>query len=194
MTASSSSSSTNNGESRICLLVWETNEPGSGCSSRFEDSFVDVDVDTDGSILFKICSKSRDLAMADIRKLGDDPWLYMEDTNPSLRETNYGGNDVHLHCYKRQVFVGKDGGLEVWLRQKGLYETVNSTMGILDFENQRPELSFKRNYVDQVVDAGRGMIKRIEGGVERLFVSKENVDGIEVWESSNHSEIILVSP
>ncbi|KAL4311981.1 hypothetical protein GQ457_01G048510 [Hibiscus cannabinus] len=175
-------------------VVWETNEPGSGRSSRFGDSFADVDADTDDSILFKICSKSGDLAMADIRKLGDDPWVYMEDTNPSLKETSYGGNDVHLHCYKRQVFVGKDGGLEVWSRQKGLYEMVNSTPGISDSENQRPEVSFKRNYVDQVVDAERGMIKRIEGGGERLFVSRDNVEGIEVWESSNHSGIIPVSP
>ncbi|KAE8723671.1 putative ribosomal RNA methyltransferase [Hibiscus syriacus] len=116
-------------------VVWETNEPGSGRSSRFGDSFADIVVDTDDSILFKICSKSGDLAMADVRKLGDDPW----------------------------VFVGKDGGLEVWSRQNGPYETV-TPLEISDTEDRRPRVSFKRNYVDKAEDAERGMIKRIEGG------------------------------
>ncbi|KAB2078850.1 hypothetical protein ES319_A06G191200v1 [Gossypium barbadense] len=171
-------------------VVWETNEPGSGRSSRFGDSFADVGVDIDDSILFKICSKSGDLAMADIRKLGDDPWVYMEDTNPSMREASYGGNEVHLHCYKRQVFVGKDGGLEVWsrLNERGGWSEQRG-----DSENGRDEMSLKRNYVDKVEMGERGLIKRIEGGGERLFVSRENVEGIEVWESSNHSAIISVS-
>ncbi|XVF00150.1 hypothetical protein REPUB_Repub03eG0260400 [Reevesia pubescens] len=165
-------------------VVWETNEPGSGRSSRFGDSFAEVDVDIDDLTLFKICSKSADLAMADIRKLGDDPWVYMKDTNPSLRETSYGGNSVVLHCYKRQVFVGKDGGLEVWSKKKGLYETVTPDQEILESQNQSHEVYFRRNYVDKVEDAERGMIKRIEGGGERLFVSREDVEGIEAMVSA----------
>ncbi|XWS57063.1 hypothetical protein CRYUN_Cryun09bG0139200 [Craigia yunnanensis] len=170
-------------------VVWETNEPGSGRSSRFGDSFADVDVDVDDLTLFKICSKSRDLAMADIRSLGEDPWVYMKDTNPSMRDTSYGGNGVVLHCYKRQVFVGKDGGLEVWSKEK----MVTPSQQISESQNQSHEVYFRRNYVDKVEDAERGMIKRIEGGGERLFVSREDVEGIEVWESSNQSGAVSVS-
>ncbi|XWS65427.1 hypothetical protein CRYUN_Cryun05aG0111900 [Craigia yunnanensis] len=172
-------------------VVWETNEPGSGRSSRFGDSFADVDVDD--LTLFKICSKSGDLAMADIRSLGEDPWVYMKDTNPSMRDTSYGGNRVVLHCYKRQVFVGKDGGLEVWSQEKGLYETVATSQQISESQNQSHEVYFRRNYVDKVEDAERGMIKRIEGGGERLFVSREDVEGIEVSESSNRSVAVSIS-
>ncbi|GFY82325.1 BTB/POZ domain-containing protein [Actinidia rufa] len=96
-------------------LVWETIEPGSGRSSRFGDSFADVDVDLNESTLFKVCSKSGDLAVADLRKLGDDPWVYLVDKNPSMKNTGGGGNSV-IHCYRKQVFVGREGELEVWSR------------------------------------------------------------------------------
>ena len=45
----------------------------------------------------------------------------------------------------------------------------------------------RRNFVDKVEDCERGIITRIEDGGDRLFVSRENVDGIEVWESSHSS-------
>lgn len=44
-------------------IVWETNEPGSGRSTRFGDALADMDVDVEDSILFKVCSKSGDLGM-----------------------------------------------------------------------------------------------------------------------------------
>ncbi|XVE52347.1 hypothetical protein DITRI_Ditri02bG0115700 [Diplodiscus trichospermus] len=176
-------------------VVWETNEPGSGRSSRFGDSFADVEVDVDDMSLLKICSKSGDLGMADIRSLGEDPWAYMKDTNPSMRENRHGGNSYVLHCYKGQVFVGKDGGMEVWSKEKGWNERVSRTSEeIWESENQSKQVYLRRNYVDKEEDAGRGMIKRIEGGGERLFVSREDMEGIEVWESSNHCGPVSVSP
>lgn len=158
-------------------VVWETNEPGSGRSSRFGDSFADVDVDGEEMNIWKICSKSGDLAMADMRKLNDDPWVYLKDKNPSLRNVG-GGNDSVLHCYRKQVFVGRDGGLEVWCR-------------VEDGEREVFEDSYRRNFVDKVEDAERGSIRKIEGGGDRLFVSRENVEGLEVWQSSNFAGGIL---
>ncbi|XP_050243867.1 protein ENDOPLASMIC RETICULUM-ARRESTED PEN3 [Quercus robur] len=162
-------------------VVWETSEPGSGRSSRYGDSFADVAVDTDESTLYKICSKSGDLGMADVRKLGDDPWVYLKDRNPSMRNTTSGGgggNSV-IQCYKKQVFVGRGGGLEVWSRVEGRENGV---------ENESEEgFLHRRNFVDKVEDCERGIITRIEGGGDRLFVSRENVEGIEVWESSHSS-------
>ncbi|KAJ4826685.1 hypothetical protein Tsubulata_047288, partial [Turnera subulata] len=150
---------------RTGTVVWETNEPGSGRSSRFGDSFADVGVDVEGLALFKICSKSGDLGMADMRNLGDDPWVYLKDKNPSLRNTGGGGNSV-VHCYKGQVFVGREGALEVWSRME-------------QGENEDGEGLYRRNFVDKVEDAGRGFIRKIEGGGERLFVSREDVEGVE---------------
>lgn len=166
-------------------VVWETNEPGSGRSSRFGDSFADVDVDADELTMFKICSKSGDLAMADLRKLGDDPWIYLKDKNPSLRNTSAGAGSV-IHCYRKQVFVGRERELEVWSpleeRERGGEET----------ENRVSEGSYRRNFVDKVEDSERGIIGRIEGGGNRLFVSREDVEGIEVWETSNFSGAVSV--
>lgn len=163
-------------------VVWEMNEPGSGRSSRFGDSFADTDVDLDELSLFKICSKSGDLAMADLRKLSDDPWLYLKEKNPSMR--NLGGNgsgNFVIHCYRKQVFIGREGELEVWSRVEGN-------------ENERivSEEMYRRNYVDKVKDSERGVIKKIEGGGDRLFVTREDVEGIEVWQSSYNSGVISV--
>ncbi|GFY83746.1 BTB/POZ domain-containing protein [Actinidia rufa] len=166
-------------------LVWETIEPGSGRSSRFGDSFANVDVDADESTLFKVCSKSGDLAVADLRKLGDDPWVYLVDKNPSLRNTGGGGNSV-VHCYRKQVFVGREGELEVWSR-------VEKREADVERENRFSEESYRRNYVDKVCDLERGVIKKIEGGGDRLFVCREDAEGIEVWESSSFSGAVSVS-
>ncbi|KAK3031385.1 hypothetical protein RJ639_036093 [Escallonia herrerae] len=149
---------------RSKTVVWETNEPGSGRSSRFGDPFADVDVDVEGSSIFKVCSKSGDLGMADLRNLSEDPWVYLKDNNPSMRNMGGGGDGV-AHCYRKQVFVGREGGLEVWRRAD---------------ESEQSEGSYRRNYVDKEEDSMRGVIKRIEGGGDRLFVTRENVEGIEV--------------
>ncbi|XP_031275289.1 BTB/POZ domain-containing protein At3g09030-like [Pistacia vera] len=164
-------------------VVWETNEPGSGRSSRFGDSFADVDVDAEELCLFKICSKSGDLAMADLRNLGEDPWVYMKDSSHNVRNFSeggnwYGGNTI-IHCYKNQVFVGSQGGLEVWSRVEERERGLNEGL-------------YKRNYVDKVEDSERGLITRIEGGGNRLFVSRQDVEGIEVWESSSFSGVVSV--
>lgn len=163
-------------------VIWETNEPGSGRSSRFGDSFADVDVDLDEFSMFKICSKSGDLAMADLRKLSDDPWVYLKEKNPSMRNVggNGGGNFV-VHCYRKQVFIGREGDLEVWSRMEG-----NENEGIVSDE------MYRRNFVDKVEDSERGVVKKIEGGGDRLFVTREDVEGIEVWQSSYNSGVVEV--
>ncbi|KAK7350290.1 hypothetical protein VNO77_08717 [Canavalia gladiata] len=162
-------------------VVWETNEPGSGRSSRFGDSFADVDADVERLLLFKLCSKSGDLAMADMRFLKDDPWIYLKEKNPSLVSYSGGGRSSVVHCYGGQVFVARDGELEVWSRVQG-WESGGVSFGSESESNA--EGFYRRNFVDKREDSERGIIKKIEGGGDRLFVSREDVEGIEVWESS----------
>ncbi|KAF7825558.1 BTB/POZ domain-containing protein [Senna tora] len=165
-------------------VVWETNEPGAGRSSRFGDSFACVGVDVEGLTLFKLCSQSGDLAMADMRHLGDDPWVYLKEKNPSLVNID-GVTSSVIHCYKRQVFVGREGDLEVWSR---LGEMKNGVEG----ESEEAEGLYRRNFVDKKENSEKGIIKKIEGGGNRLFISREEVEGIEVWESSHSSGLISV--
>ncbi|XP_010278197.1 PREDICTED: BTB/POZ domain-containing protein At3g09030 [Nelumbo nucifera] len=164
-------------DTRSGEMVWETNEPGSGRSNRFVDSFADVDVDIEKSAIFKVCSKSGDIGVADLRNLSDDPWVYLEDNNPGIRNSVGVGNSI-INCYRGQVFVSKDGELEVWSR-------IKEREGMI--ENVFEQGSYRRNFVDKVEDSKRGIINRMEGGGDRLFVSREDVEGIEVWESSNIS-------
>lgn len=170
-------------------VVWETSEPGSGRSSRFGDSFADVDADAESCRLFKVCSKSGDLGTADLRKLGDDPWVYLRDKNPAMRNTASNGGTSVLRCYQGQVFVGRDGDLEVW----------SSAAAACDREGGREEDevdgTYRRNYVNraEAEESERGEIRRIEGGGNRLFVSREAVEGVEVWESSRFAVVVPAS-
>ncbi|XP_027342230.1 BTB/POZ domain-containing protein At3g09030 [Abrus precatorius] len=168
-------------------VVWETNEPGSGRSSRFGDSFADVDADVEGLLLFKLCSKSGDLAMADMRFLKDDPWIYLKEKNPSLVSYSGEGKQSLLHCYMGQVFVARDGELEVWSR---VHEGKSERVGVATESDA--EWFYRRNFVDKREDSERGIIKKIEGGGNRLFVSREDIEGIQVWESSLSSGAISV--
>ncbi|KAK9168188.1 hypothetical protein Syun_000328 [Stephania yunnanensis] len=146
-------------------VVWETNEPGSGrSSSRFGDSFADVDVDVEEGLMFKVGSKSGDVAMADLRNLGEDPW---------------------------QVFVGRERGLEVWSRVRN----ARDEDGGGDGDDERKLGGYRRNLVDRVEENGgeKGSIRSMEGGGERLFVSRQGLDGIEVEEDTFTQEDVAAA-
>jgi hypothetical protein len=170
-------------------VVWETNEPGAaGRSSRFGDSFSAIDVDVEKLLLFKLCSKSGDLAMADMRRLSDDPWIYLKEKNPSLwTDGGDGSTSSVVHCYKGQAFVARGGELEVWSRVQEVVECESERERESDGEGV-----YRRNFVDKREDSEKGVIKKIEGGGDRLFISREDVEGIEVWESSHSAGAISV--
>ena len=160
--------------------VWETSEPGgSGRSSRVGDTMADVDVDPDGLFIAKVGCRSGDLGVADLRNLGTDPWVYLEDQNPRLSGVGLHGQSVVLCCYRKHVFVGKGGGLEAWSRLKKEGEVKEG--------GEREWGLYRRNYVDKEEDEERGVIRKIECGGNRMFVCRENVEGVEVWETSNSS-------
>lgn len=167
-------------------VVWETSEPGgSGRSSRFGDPFSDADVDVKQLMLYKVCSKSGDIGAADLRRLDNDPWVYMS----SGPKGSGGGHGSVLHCYKSQVFVSRKDGLEVWSR---LEEQRDDTCNLSEQPGAKETLdrkginenSFRSSYVDTEEDSKRGMIEMMEGGGDRLFVTREDTPVVEVWESS----------
>lgn len=160
--------------------VWETSEPGgSGRSSRIGDTMADVDVDPDGLFIAKVGCRSGNLGVADLRNLGTDPWVYLEDPNPRLSGVGLNGQSVVLRCYRKHVFVGKGGGLEAWSRLK--------KEGEVEEGGENEWGLYRRNYVDKKEDEKRGAIMKIECGGNRLFVCRGNVEGVEVWETSNSS-------
>lgn len=48
----------------------------------------------------------------------------------------------------------------------------------------------RRNFVDKEEDFKRGMVFKIEVGGDRLFVFREYMEGVEVWESFNFLSMI----
>ncbi|KAL0911819.1 hypothetical protein M5K25_019985 [Dendrobium thyrsiflorum] len=169
---------------RTGKAVWETSEPGSGArSGRFGDAFADVDVDRKEMAIYKVCWKSGDLAVADMRKLSEDPWLYLEERSAALRSAGGGANSI-VNCYNGQVFVSRESGLEVWSRAEEESEEGEG-------DAQRKKI-WRRNFVDREDDAKRGLIRGMEAGGDRLFVCRSGVEGVEVWESSNFSGAICL--
>ncbi|KAG6535769.1 hypothetical protein ZIOFF_000798 [Zingiber officinale] len=169
--------------------VWETSEPGGGSNTqRYGDAFSDVDVDREGSAIYKVCWRSGDVAVADMRRLGEDPWVYLKDKSATagVRSVGEGVKSV-IRCYKQQVFVGKEGGLEVWSQ---------ITEGEEGRQRNEDDVSagatYRRNFVDKEEDAKRGRIGAMEACGNRLFVSRIGVEGVEVWESSDLSGAISV--
>lgn len=164
-------------------VVWETSEPGgrSRNSSRFGDSFADVDVDGEQLALYKVCWKSGDVGMADFRRLGDDPWLYLSDSDSMAGEG--GGVSSIVHCYKGQVFVGRQLGLEVWsqLDQK----RAESDVGVVAAAGGGS--NWRRNWVDGEEEARRGVVRRMEAGGDRLFLCRQGLNGVQVWQTSRLS-------
>uniref|UniRef100_A0ACD5XEA8 Uncharacterized protein n=1 Tax=Avena sativa TaxID=4498 RepID=A0ACD5XEA8_AVESA len=173
-------------------VVWETSEPGgAGRSSRFGDPFADADVDVKQLMLYKVCSKSGDIGAADLRRLGDDLWIYMS----SGPRGSGGGHGSVLHCYKSQIFVSRKDGLEVWSR---LGEQQNGRSNFAEQSRTKEaeginENSFRSSYMDTEEDSKRGMIEMMEGGGDRLFVTRENMSVVEVWESSRLAGAISLS-
>ncbi|ERN09719.1 BTB/POZ domain-containing protein At3g09030 [Amborella trichopoda] len=170
-------------------VVWEWIEPGSGRSGRFGDTMADVDADEVLGAMFKVCSKSGDIAMADLRNLGSgDPWIYLEESNPSLKNSG-GGHGSLIHCYNEQVFCSKESGLEAWCKIPGTEHLERETVPERLLERETlPEKAFRRNFVER---ESRGVITGIECGGERLFLSREGSEEIQVWETRRSSGSFL---
>lgn len=142
-------------------------------------------MDVNQLMLYKVCSKSGDIGVADLRRLDNDPWVYMS----SGPKGSGGGHGSVLHCYKSQVFVSRKDGLEVWSR---LEEQRDDTCNLPEQPGAKETLdrkginenSFRSSYVDTEEDSKRGMIEMMEGGGDRLFVTREDMPVVEVWESS----------
>ncbi|KAG0484160.1 hypothetical protein HPP92_012244 [Vanilla planifolia] len=101
--------------------------------------------------------------------------VYLEERSAALRSCGVGKQ--HRPLLQGQVFVSRVGGLEVWSYAE---EDMVEEHGV-----ERRNKILRRNFVDREDDARRGLIRCMEVGGERLFLSRDGVEGVEVWESSN---------
>jgi hypothetical protein len=87
------------------------------------------------------------------------------------------------------VFVSRKDGLEVWSR---LEEQRNGGCNLAEQPRAEEildrkginESNYRSTYMDTEEDSRRGMIEMMEGGGDRLFVTRQNMSVVEVWESS----------
>lgn len=155
--------------------VWEWKEPNMKLGTREKDSFADWATAEEIDGIFKIGVRSGQLELLELRMMKDeeDPWLALEETRPSLAQGEGGATNL-LAVSGRQVFCSRGGDLEVW----------NEVPLQLPADKEYWETAFRRNYVDQRRNMGTGhTIKAMTIGGNRLFLSRTELQGVEVWET-----------
>ncbi|KAH9316529.1 hypothetical protein KI387_025156 [Taxus chinensis] len=174
---------------RADKIVWEWTEPNSNSDARVmeRDSFADVTVNEDLAGIFKVSVITGNLAMADLRHLKpQDPWMHMTETNPALA-VDGGRADAKLLGYGKQIFCSRGGDLEVWSE----VPLVTASAGLN--EKEYWETSFRRNFIEHSRRHAGQEVTALAAGGDRLFVAREEMQGVEVWETRHlvSSEVSL---
>lgn len=155
--------------------IWEWKEPNMTLRAQEKDSFADWAASEDLNGIFKIGVTSGRMELLDLRILKDepDPWMLMEETRPGLQKGEGGASNL-LAVNAKQVFCSRGGDLEVWAE-------VPLQLGP---DEKFWETSFRRNFVDQRRSMGAGYaITAMAIGGDRLFVTRKELQGVEVWET-----------
>eukprot|EP01018_Ginkgo_biloba_P034543 Gb_35425 [translate_table: standard] len=161
---------------RSGTVVWEQNEPSLSRWTQQVDSFADVVANEELLGIFKVCLKSGDVAMVDMRQLNvEDPWMVLEESNPSLAKGE-GGEGNKLSSYGKQMFCSRGGDIEVWSKAP--------LLGVEEGEIHLGTSPFRRNFVSCAM---QGVVTQMEVGGDRMFVGRKENDVIEVWESKRTS-------
>eukprot|EP01018_Ginkgo_biloba_P028591 Gb_36697 [translate_table: standard] len=173
---------------RADKIVWEWTEPNSNADPRVmeRDSFADVAVNEEFAGIFKVSVITGNLAMADLRHLkSQDPWMHLTETNPALAVSG-GSADSKLLSYGKQIFCSRGGDMEVW-------SEIPTATGMTDLsEKEYWETSFRRNFIEHSRRHGGHEITSLSAGGDRLFVSRVEMQGIEVWETKRlTSDVVL---
>ena len=163
-------------------MVWEWKEPNMRLRPKEKDCFADWAASDELDGIFKIGITSGRLEFFDLRKMKDggkeeeqqqeqkDPWMVMEETAPSLQKGEGGASNLLAVC-GRQVFCSRRGDLEAWAEVPLQLQP----------DEEYWENSFRRNYVDQ--RRNMDTITNMASGGNRLFVTREEFQGVEVWET-----------
>ncbi|KAJ7551580.1 hypothetical protein O6H91_06G020800 [Diphasiastrum complanatum] len=167
---------------RSDTVVWNWVEPNvrNARATTDRDCFADVVVSEDLMGVFKVGVASGAVAFADLRNLqSENPWINLIETNPRL-EAGTAGPQNKLVTHNNQLYCSRGSEVEVWSELPLAVSQLN-----LSSEKQYSEYSFRRNFLEQSRRSSGHDVVQMEAGGNRLFVARNELRGIEVWETRN---------
>lgn len=151
-------------------VVWEINERN--------DCFSDVTVSDNLYGMFKVGINSGEVFYMDLRKFGvGSSWIpCVDDDN---RKNVVGGKKEGLgckvECHSNQVFCAKGSHIELWSEV------------LMDAMSNRECYSrvFRKNSMGRFKDMQESKVSNLAFGGNKMFVTRNGLQSVEVWLSSN---------
>lgn len=148
------------------------------------DCFADVCISDSLSSIFKVGVNSGEVYYADLRMLGDvnndngsgdDPWKCLGDSWKVVNGKKEGYR-CKIGSHGNQVFCSRGGDIELWSEvAMGSARTSDDKL-----ENR----TFRRNTMGRFNDVGRQKITNLAFGGNRMFVTRKDQQGVEVWQGA----------
>ncbi|KAK2385133.1 BTB/POZ domain with WD40/YVTN repeat protein [Trifolium repens] len=144
-------------------VVWEISEK--------VDCFADVAVSDSLNAMFKVGVNSGEAFYIDMKNLSSEKnsWVCLGDKRKVLNGKKEGFG-CKIETQGNQVFCTKGGDVELWSEI------------IMGSSNNR---IFKKNLMGRVQDMGGAKISNLAFGGSRMFLTRKDLQCVEVWQSSS---------
>jgi hypothetical protein len=144
-------------------IVWEISEK--------VDCFADVAVSDSLNAMFKVGVNSGEAFYIDMKNLSSEKnsWVCLGDKRKVLNGKKEGFG-CKIETQGNQVFCTKGGDVELWSEI------------IMGSSNNR---IFKKNLMGRVQDMGGAKISNLAFGGSRMFLTRKDLQCVEVWQSSS---------
>ncbi|KAJ4712050.1 BTB/POZ domain-containing protein [Melia azedarach] len=153
-------------------VVWEIKD--------VVDCFSDVAVSDYLSGIFKVGINSGEVYYMDLRKMGDaSAWVCLGDGRRMLNGKKKEGFGCKIESHASQVFCGKGGDIELW-SEIVMGSKKSNEGGLLE------DRVFRKNLMGRVKDMGGSRITNLAFGGNKMFVTRNGQQTVEVWQSSCH--------
>ncbi|KAK3227618.1 hypothetical protein Dsin_007480 [Dipteronia sinensis] len=147
-------------------VVWEIKERA--------DCFSDITVSDSLSAIFKVGINSGEVFYMDLRKLEEESsWTcFGNNKRKAVVNGKKEGVGCKIESHSNQVFCGKGGDIEMWS------EVLMGSRGSLE------ERVFRKNSIGRVKDMGGSRITNLAFGGNKMFMTRNGQQSVEVWQSS----------
>lgn len=139
------------------------------------DCFADVTASDALSSMFKVGVSTGEVFFTDLRNVGgESPWFCLGDGKKVVNGKKEGAG-CRVESHGSQVFCSRGANLELWSEV------------LIDSRKTRddglPERVFRKNSMGRVKDMGGNRISNFCFGGNKMFVTRKDQQGVEVWSS-----------
>lgn len=151
--------------------VWEVKERA--------DCFADVTVSDHLSAIFKVGVNTGEVSYMDLRRLGnEDSWVCLGEGR-RLHSGKKEGFGCRIEGHGSQVFCSRGGDIELWSEVVMMGSSSSNTSG-----DELQGRVFRKNLIGRAKDMGGAKVMSLAFGGNKMFVTRKDLQAVEVWESS----------